>query len=57
MSEAMRALYEGDEERARRHYDEHGVWPDEDEWPRERRWHLPAGAVTAEDEERERRGA
>lgn len=41
------------EEEARRYLDEHGVWPDEDEErPRERRWVLPAGVVTL-DEERE----
>jgi hypothetical protein len=46
------------EEQARRYFDQHGVWPDEDERPRTRRWTLPAGAVTAEDEqaEGERRG-
>jgi hypothetical protein len=43
------------EEEARRYFDEHGVWPDEDEPPRGRKWTLPAGAVMAEDEEAERR--
>ena len=46
------------EEAARRYFDEHGVWPDEETGPAERRWRLPAGVVTEEDErlERERRG-
>lgn len=44
------------EEAARRYLDEHGVWPDEDEQPQGRRWSLPAGAVTAEQEEAARRG-
>lgn len=44
------------EEQARSYFDEHGVWPEEEERPRERRWHLPAGAVTADEEERERGG-
>src|SRR5579875_4001701 len=43
------------EEEARRYFDEHGVWPDEEERPRGRSWTLPAGAVSAEQEERERR--
>lgn len=38
------------EEAARRYLDEHGVWPDEDETPRGRRWSLPAGVITPEDE-------
>jgi hypothetical protein len=42
------------EEQARRYYDEHGVWPDEEAPVRERQWHLPAGAVTPDEEERER---
>lgn len=45
------------EEEARRYFDEHGVWPEDEEAPShvsERRWMLPAGAVTAEQEERER---
>ena len=41
------------EEQARRYLDEHGVWPDE-ERPPGRRWTLPHGIVTPEDEERER---
>lgn len=43
------------EERARRYLDEHGEWPEDDEPRRGRRWTLPAGVVTAEDEEAERR--
>ena len=45
------------EEEARRHFDEHGVWPEDEEGPSRasvRRWTLPAGSVTAEQEERER---
>jgi hypothetical protein len=44
------------EEEARRYLDEHGVWPDEDESTPGRRWTLPPGAVTAEEEEAERSG-
>jgi hypothetical protein len=45
----------GDEERAReeearRHFDEHGVWP-EDPPPQARRWSLPAGVAHPEDED------
>jgi hypothetical protein len=44
------------EEQARTYFDEHGLWPDEDEEPaRGRKWTLPAGMKTLEDEERERR--
>jgi hypothetical protein len=44
------------EEQARTYFDVHGVWPDEDEEPvRGRKWKLPAGVKTLEDEERERR--
>jgi hypothetical protein len=46
------------EEEARRHFDAHGVWPDDEEAPTRatgRRWTLPAGAVTPEQEEHERR--
>ena len=45
------------EEQARRYFDEHGVWPDEEEEEpvRGRKWTLPAGVKTLEDEERERR--
>jgi hypothetical protein len=50
----------GEEERrqedaARAYFDEHGEWPEEDPSPSERRWKLPPGAVTPEDEERARR--
>jgi hypothetical protein len=44
------------EEAARRYFDEHGVWPDDEEAPERvsgRRWTLPRGAVTAEQEERD----
>jgi hypothetical protein len=41
------------EEDARRYLDEHGVWPDEEPPPAGRRWTLPAGVATPEDEERE----
>jgi hypothetical protein len=45
----------GDEERAReeaarRYFDEHGEWPD-DPPPRTRRWTLPAGVVSPEEED------
>jgi hypothetical protein len=46
------------EEEARRHFDAHGLWPDDEQAPErmsKRLWTLPAGAVTAEQEERERR--
>jgi hypothetical protein len=40
------------EEEARRYFDEHGVWPDEE--PRvERQWRLAPGVVTPEQEQRE----
>lgn len=45
------------EEEARRYFDEHGVWPEDDEPTKRassRRWTLPDGVVTAEQEERER---
>jgi len=38
------------EERARTYFDEHGEWPD-DEPPQQRRWVLPAGVVTYEQEQ------
>jgi hypothetical protein len=49
----------GDEERvreeeARRYFDKHGEWPEEEERPRGRRWTVPPGAVTPEEEERHR---
>jgi hypothetical protein len=40
------------EEAARRYFDEHGVWPEEEPRP-PRHWSLPRGIVTAEDEKRE----
>jgi hypothetical protein len=40
---------------ARRYFDEHGVWPDEEERPRRREWKLAPGVVTVEQEARERR--
>ncbi len=43
------------EEQARRHFDEHGEWPDVEERPPERQWILRQGVVTPEQEERERR--
>jgi hypothetical protein len=46
------------EEQARRYLDEHGMWPDdEDAQPRLRwrRWTLPPGVVSAEQEERDGR--
>lgn len=42
------------EEDARRYFDVHGEWP-EDEPRRARRWTLAPGVVTAEDEEAEPR--
>lgn len=39
------------EEEARRYFDEHGEWPDDDEdRPQGRRWVLPAGVVTFDEE-------
>jgi hypothetical protein len=46
------------EEEARRYFDELGVWPDDEEAFKrvsERQWTLPKGAVTVEQEDRERR--
>jgi hypothetical protein len=47
------------EEQARRYFDEHGVWPDDEQASERspRRWTLPVGVVTAEEEERERAAA
>jgi hypothetical protein len=48
------------EEQARRYFDEHGAWPDDEEAPvpsSGRRWVLPRGAVTVEHEGREGRSA
>jgi hypothetical protein len=42
------------EEDARTYYDEHGEWPDEEE-RQGRKWTLPAGVVTYEQEQRRRR--
>ncbi len=42
------------EEAARRYFDEHGVWPDEETGRPGRRWTLARGVVTADDEERNR---
>jgi hypothetical protein len=44
------------EEEARRYFDRHGEWPVEDEPPAGRRWVLPQGVVTLEDEEDRERG-
>jgi hypothetical protein len=41
------------EEDARTYFDEHGEWPDEEE-PKGRRWTLPAGVVTYEQEQGDR---
>jgi hypothetical protein len=43
------------EEQARRYFDEHGVWPDDEPEPAGRRWTLARGVVTAEQEDREHR--
>ncbi|MBV9915682.1 MAG: hypothetical protein JO153_04200 [Solirubrobacterales bacterium] len=43
------------EEEARRYFDEHGVWPDEDNKPSVREWRLASGVITPEQEERQRR--
>jgi hypothetical protein len=48
------------EEQARTYYGEHGVWPDDEVPPQHssgRRWILPPGVVTVEQEEREGRFA
>ena len=42
------------EEQARRYFDEHGVWPDEEPKVRAREWTLARGVVTPEQEERAR---
>jgi len=41
------------EDAARRHFDEHGEWPDE-EGSRRREWNLPEGIATPESEAAER---
>jgi hypothetical protein len=42
------------EEEARRYFDVHGEWPDEDDGPRGRTWRLAPGVRTLEDELAER---
>ena len=42
------------EEEARRYFDEHGVWPDEEPPARGRQWTVSRGAVTPDQEARER---
>jgi hypothetical protein len=42
------------EEAARRHFSEYGVWPDEEEEQPRRSWTLAPGVVTPEEEERDR---
>jgi hypothetical protein len=44
-----------EEDAARAYFDQHGEWPEEEKRPAGRRWKLPAGVVTPEDEERMRR--
>jgi len=41
-----------EEERARVYFDEHGEWPDEEDRTPGRKWALPPGVQTAEDERR-----
>ena len=41
------------EERARQYFDEHGEWPEEEQRETGRRWTLPPGVRTLEDETRE----
>ena len=43
------------EEEARRYFDQHGVWPDEEQRPIGRRWNLAPGVVTPEQEEQEKK--
>jgi hypothetical protein len=43
------------EEEARSYFDEHGVWPDEDNKPSQREWRPASGVLTPEQEERQRR--
>ena len=40
-----------EEERAREYFDEHGVWPDEDDQPKGRKWTLAPGVKTYEQEQ------
>jgi hypothetical protein len=44
------------EEAARRYFDEHGVWPDDEPETGGRTWKLARGVVTPEREEQERAG-
>ena len=44
------------EEEARRYFDEHGVWPDDEPTSAGRRWTLAPGVVTPEHEERRGQG-
>jgi hypothetical protein len=44
-----------EEERARAYFDEHGVWPEEKEKVRARKWALAPGVRTLEDEDQARR--
>jgi hypothetical protein len=51
----VRGDFERDEEEAARtHFSEHGKWP-EDRPGAKRKWHLPEGVQTLEDEERQKR--
>jgi hypothetical protein len=43
------------EENAREYLAEHGRWPDQEERPAGRRWHLPEGIATPESEAEEER--
>jgi hypothetical protein len=43
------------EESARAYFDEHGVWPDDEEQAPGRKWTPPAGVVTPEQEQARRR--
>jgi hypothetical protein len=42
------------EEQARRYFEEHGEWPEEEERRHGHRWTLPVGVATLEDELRQR---
>jgi hypothetical protein len=42
------------EDAARKYFEEHGRWPDEDDRPGGRRWRLPEGIATPESEAAER---
>lgn len=43
------------EEEARRYFDEHGVWPDDAPVAKTRRWNLPPGVASPENDETTRR--